>query len=151
MWFTEDQRFNKNICLKKFNVNYYILKSFELLRLRLYSGAITCYRSSSCHAASTDIPDPLLPLLAGPQGYIPYPHRAAVCRFKLVTLLLLSHVRGVHRTSLMSSSLLFQQCPACLVRLTWIVFMVGGRWSYSCCFVGYCLQDLFKIARSILV
>ena len=30
---------------------------------------------------------------------------------------------GVHRsTSLMSSSLLLQQCPACLVRLTWIVF-----------------------------
>ena len=29
---------------------------------------------------------------------------------------------GVHeRTSLMSSSLLLQQCPACLVRLTWIV------------------------------
>ena len=30
---------------------------------------------------------------------------------------------GVHKsTSLMSSSLLLQQCPACLVRLTWIVF-----------------------------
>ena len=29
---------------------------------------------------------------------------------------------GVHKsTSLMSSSLLLQQCPACLVRLTWIV------------------------------
>ena len=38
---------------------------------------------------------------------------------------------GVHRsTSLMSSSLLLQQCPACLVRLTWIVFMMGGRWPY---------------------
>ena len=37
---------------------------------------------------------------------------------------------GVHRsTSLMSSSLLLQQCPVCLVRLTWIVFVmeVGGR------------------------
>ena len=33
-------------------------------------------------------------LLAGPQGYIPYPHRAAVCRFALVALLLLDHVRG---------------------------------------------------------
>ena len=31
----------------------------------------------------------------------------------------------VHRsTSLMSSSLLLQQCPACLVRLTWIVIMM---------------------------
>ena len=59
---------------------------------------------------------------------------------------------GVHRsTSLMSSSLLLQQCPACLVCLTWIVFVMGGRWPYSWCFVGCCLQDLFNIARSILV
>ena len=44
---------------------------------------------------------------------------------------------GVHRsTSLMSSSLLLQQCPACLVRLTWIVFEMGGRWPYSWCFVS---------------
>ena len=35
---------------------------------------------------------------------------------------------GVHKsTSPMSSSLLLQQCPACLVRLTWIVFVIGGR------------------------
>ena len=34
---------------------------------------------------------------------------------------------GVHRsTSLMSSSLLLQQCLACLVRLTLIVFVMGG-------------------------
>ena len=54
---------------------------------------------------------------------------------------------GVHRrTSLMSSSLLLQQCPACLVHLTLIVFVMGGRWPYSWCFVGCCLQDLFNIA-----
>ena len=59
---------------------------------------------------------------------------------------------GVHRsTSLMSSSLLLQQCPACLVRLTWIVFVMGGRWPYSWCLVGCCRQDLFNIARNILV
>ena len=59
---------------------------------------------------------------------------------------------GVHKsTSLMSSSLLLQQCPACLVRLTWIVFVIGSRWPYSWCLVGCCRQDLFKIARSILV
>ena len=59
---------------------------------------------------------------------------------------------GVHRsTSLMSSFLLLQQCPTCLVRLTWIVFVMGGRWPNSWCFVGCCLQDLFNIARSILV
>ena len=59
---------------------------------------------------------------------------------------------GVHRsTSLMSSSLLLQQCPACLVRLAWIVFVMGDRWPYSWCLVGCCRQDLFNIARNILV
>ena len=50
----------------------------------------------------------------------------------------------------MSSSLLLQPCPACLVRPTWIVFVMSGRWPYSC-FVGCYLQDLFNIARTILV
>ena len=58
---------------------------------------------------------------------------------------------GVRRsTSLMSSSLLLQQCPACLVRLTWIVFVMGGRWPYSWCLVGCFRQDLFNITRNIL-
>ena len=59
---------------------------------------------------------------------------------------------GIHRsTSLMSTSLLLQQCPACLVRLIWIVFVMGGRWPYSWCFVDCCDQDLFNIAWNILV
>ena len=59
---------------------------------------------------------------------------------------------GVHRsTSLLSSSLLLQQYPACLVCLTWIVSVMGGRWPYSWCLVGCCCQDLFNIARNILV
>ena len=58
----------------------------------------------------------------------------------------------VHRsTSLMTSSLLLQQCPAYLGRLAWIVFVMGGRWPYSWCFVGCCLYNLFNIARSIFV
>ena len=52
---------------------------------------------------------------------------------------------GIHRsTSLMSSSLLLKQCPACLVHLTWIVFAMGGRWPYSWCSMGCCCQDLFN-------
>ena len=51
----------------------------------------------------------------------------------------------------MSSSLLLQQCPTCLVRLILIVFVMGCRWPYICCLVWCCLQDLFNIARSILV
>ena len=59
---------------------------------------------------------------------------------------------GVHRsTSLMSSSLLLRLCPACLVRLTLIVFAMGGRWPYSWCLMGCCHQDLFNTARNILV
>ena len=44
---------------------------------------------------------------------------------------------GIHMsTSLLNSSLLLQQCPACLVCLTCIVFVMGGRWPYSWFFVG---------------
>ena len=59
---------------------------------------------------------------------------------------------GVHRsTLLMSSSLLLQQCPVCRICLTCIVFGMGGKWPYSWCFVSRCFQDLFNIARRILV
>ena len=46
----------------------------------------------------------------------------------------------------MSSSPIFQQCPACLVRLTLRVFVMGGKWPYSCCFVECsCFQAFFSI------
>ena len=32
-----------------------------------------------------------------------------------------------------------------------MVLVIGGRWPYNYCFVGCCFQDLFMIARSILV
>ena len=85
--------------------------------------------------------------LAGLQGYILCPHIAAVCKFELVVLLLFGHMWGVHRsTSLMRSSLFLQQCPACLLRLTCIVFVMGGKCPYSWCLVGCCRLDLFNIA-----
>ena len=43
----------------------------------------------------------------------------------------------------MGSSLLLQQWPAWLVRLIWIVFVMGGRWSCSSCFVGCCLWSIW--------
>ena len=59
---------------------------------------------------------------------------------------------GVHRsTSVMSLSLLLQQCSACLAHLTCIVFVMGGKWPYSWCLVWCCCQDLFNIALNILV
>ena len=86
-------------------------------------------------------------------SYIPYPLRAAVRRFKLVALLLLGHVRESIREHHLgarphfSSSVLY----VWFVKLSLIVFVMGGRWPYSCCFVACCLQDLFKIAHRILV
>ena len=108
--------------------------------------------SSSC-VASTDIPDPLSPLL-------PIIHRLwqvfrATSRIPISLLYVCSRWSSCfclailnRSTSLMSSSLLLQQCPACLVRLTWIGFVMGGRWPYSWCLVGvlppglvqYCTQ-----------
>ena len=67
---------------------------------------------------------------------------------------------GVHRsTSLMSSSLLLQQCPACLVRLTCIVFVMGSKWSYSLVSCGvltpglvqYCSQHSCVVAVKYLL
>ena len=39
----------------------------------------------------------------------------------------------------------------CLVCLILIVFVISGRWPYSCCFMGCCPRESFSIARSILV
>ena len=86
--------------------------------------------SSSCRAGCTDIPDPLPPLF-------PIVHRLwqVFWATSVSSHSCWIYVRagrpafarpyvGVHKsTSLMSSSLLLQQCPACLVRLTWIVFV----------------------------
>ena len=126
---------------------------------------ISSSSSSSCRAASTDIPDPLslslslslhvsLSFIASDRSSGLHPVSSHSCCM---------YVRagrpafdwpyaGVHRsTSLMISSLLLQQCPACLVRLPCIVFVIGARWPYSWRLGGCCCQDLFNIARNILV
>ena len=112
--------------------------------------------SSSCRAASMDIPDPLATFpyrsspLAGLQGYIPYPHVASICMFLRVVLLLFGHMWGSIGVHHLWARLCFS-ISVLHVRLTWIVFVMVGRWPYSWCFVGSCLRDLFNIARSILV
>ena len=133
-------------CFSKVNISHY-LSIFPCFLIRLSSSS-----SSSCQATSTNIPGPLSPLLPivhrlrhDLQGYIPYPHRDAVCMFELVVLLLLGRIWGSIELYHLSAR------PASLVRLTWIVFVMGGRWPYSWCFEGCCLQDLFTITHSILV
>ena len=74
------------------------------------------------------------------------------CRYVLDQLTLACPCKGIHkRLSLMSLSLLLQQCSACLVCFIWMVLEIGGRRPYNCCFVACCFQDLFNIACSILV
>ena len=41
-------------------------------------------------------------------------------------------------------------CSACCVHLTWMVLEIGGRWPYTCCFMGYYFLDLFSFACNIL-
>ena len=99
--------------------------------------------SSSCRAASTYIPDPLrhffLSFIAfgWSSGLHPVSSHSCCMYVRACRPAFAWPYAGVHRsTSLMSSSLLLQQCPACLVRLTYIVFVMGGKWPYSWCFVG---------------
>ena len=54
----------------------------------------------------------------------------------------------------MNTSLLLQQCPVDMILLILRVFMMGGRWPYSCFFCGvllprliqYCLQHSCVVA-----
>ena len=58
-------------------------------------------------------------LLACPQGYIPYHHRATVCRFEQVALLLLGHVRG----SIREHHLWAHHCFSSSVLHIWFVWL----------------------------
>ena len=103
---------------------------------------ITKSSTSSSRAASTDIPDPLSPFLSfiafgRSSGLHPVSSHNCYMYVRAGRPAFAWPYAGVHRsTSLMSSSLLLQQCPACLVRLTCIVFVMGGNRSYSWCLVG---------------
>ena len=61
----------------------------------------------------------------------------------------ISHIRVL--VVFLDLNVTLEQCPTCLVCLIWMVLEMGRRWPYSCCFVGCCSQDLFNIARTILV
>ena len=51
----------------------------------------------------------------------------------------------------MSLTLILQQCPTCLVHLTWMVFEMGSKCPYCCYFLGCCFQDFIIVVCSILV
>ena len=125
------------------------------VQLLVYIYIYTSSSLSSCHPARADLPDPLpLPFIAPGKSSRLHPVSVQSC-YKYVLAGRPAFTRpceGARRsTSLMSLSLLLLQCSACLVRLTLIVFVIGCKRSYICCFVGCCLLELFNIARSILV
>ena len=91
-------------------------------------------KSSSCRAISTDIADPLSPhylssIASGrSSGLHPVSTQSCCMLVRAGRPAFARLCEGVHMSlSLMSSSLLLQQCPACLVRLILIVFVTGGR------------------------
>ena len=73
-------------------------------------------------------------LLAGLQGYNPYQHRAAICTIELVILPLLGHVKG--STGVITYELVpTSPAVSCMSGSSDLVFVMGGKWPYSCCFV----------------
>ena len=88
--------------------------------------------SSSCRVASTDALSrhfSLLFVASSSSGLHPVSSHSC-CMYVLAGRPAFARPYvWVHRSkSRMSASLHLQQCPACLVRLTWIVFVIGGRW-----------------------
>ena len=113
---------------------YFILK---VLKGSDWGSIMLRSSSSSCHAACTDILTlsrhfSLLFITSGRSSRLHPVSSRSCCMYVQVgrPAFPQPYARVHWSTSLMSSSLLLQQCLACLVRLTRIVFMMGGRWPY---------------------
>ena len=152
--------------LKAFHVSSYLrvvilrnsLSVDDNIYIYIYIYIYISSSSSSCHAISTDIPYLFSPSLSIVHCFrqvlsaTPASSYSSCMQVRAGRPAFARPCEGVPRsTSLMSSSLLLQQCLECLVRLILTVFVMSARWPYSSCFVWCCLQDLFNIARSILV
>ena len=137
--------------------NYSKLFNLTEYYLYIYIYSIIIIIIMSHHQHGSPWPSPATPLYlsiaSGMSSRLNSLSAQSCCMYVLVGCPAFAYPReGVHRsTSLMNSSLLLQQSPACLVLLILIVFVIGSKWPYSCCFVGCSLQDLFYIAGNILV
>ena len=86
---------------------------------------------------------------AGLLDNIQCPYRAIVDKFLLVVKHMHILVKGsIGERRIWGPPYFNSACPVCLI---WMVLEMGDIWPYSCCFVGWCFQDLFNIVRSILV
>ena len=88
-------------------------------------------------------------LLPGLPNCILYPHRADVSSCWLANtgmFICQCPLKNIANEFIfVSSEESYVSCSS------WMVFEIGGKWPYSCCFVGCCFQNLFKTACSILV
>ena len=104
-------------------------------------------QSSSSRAVSTDFPNSLSPSVPIVQrswqllqsSSCVHPGQILAGRLTLAR----PSVELYKKTSRLSSSLLLQLCPACLVRITWMVLKMTGKWLYSHSFVRSCFKDMF--------
>ena len=107
----------KRMCFSKL----FIFLQFIYIYIYIYIYIMPCRQHGYPWPSLATTPYRSSPL-AGLQGYIPYPHVAAV---RAGHPAFARPYVGVHRsTSLMNSSLLLLLCPAYLVRPTWIVFSI---------------------------
>ena len=139
-------------------MRYFILSNIE--QITLPSCEFDLYSSSllSCRATSTDIPDHLLPLhpivhhfwqvlratscISTERLYVGLSWSPCFC----------SAVWGGPWENITYELVLASPAVSCMFGSSnFDSFCDGGRWLFSCCFVGCCFQDLFKIAHSILV
>ena len=67
-----------------------------------------------------------------------------LCPYRIVGIFfLVVIVKGSIGERHMSSSLLLQQCPVCLIRFCRIVLEIGDRWHKNCRLVGSCFEFVF--------
>ena len=135
---------------------YECIYLYIYIYIYIYIHTHTHIPSSSCRAASMDLPDPFSPpvSIVHCSGEV---FKATSCigtellyvGSSWLSCLCLSMWRSPQEYVAYEFVLTSPAVSACLVHLTWIVFM-GGRWPYSCCFVECCFQDLFKQLAAFL-
>ena len=121
----------------------------------IYSFICAIYISSSCHAISMDILDPLphpsLSSIASDRSSRSHSVSAQNCcmKFLAVHTALSRPCEGDPLEYVIYD--IVPTSPVCLVYLTWIVFVMGGKWLYSCCFVGCCSRTFCILLSAFLI
>ena len=95
---------------------------------------------------------PYYPSLPGLPDDVLCPYRAIVGKFFLISQDRHVHMKGYNGEHYLWVRLCFSSSVLHILFDLFLWFYGWrGKWPYSCCFGGCCFQDLFNIARSILV